>query len=89
MPKRTDLSYLNWNTGAFDSNESKNFKCKYNTEKKHLEFVSQRDSKLVQVSGENLSQDTTKTVVDDSKIQKYKQVIFFDLHFSKKVNEEK
>ena len=34
MPKHTDLSYLNWNTGAFDSNESKNFKCKYNLDKK-------------------------------------------------------
>ena len=51
MPKHTDLSYLNWSTGLCLSSDSKNFKCKSNVENKQLEFISQRDSKVVSISG--------------------------------------
>ena len=49
LPKITDLSYYNWNTGTCISNDSPNFKVDSSSEKQVLLFRNKRDRKVINV----------------------------------------
>ncbi len=49
LPKNTDLSYYNWNTGVCVSNDSPNFKVDASSGSKGLLFRNKRDRKVINV----------------------------------------
>jgi hypothetical protein len=86
LPKNTDLSYYNWNTGVCVSNDSPNFKVDASSGTKGLLFRNKRDRKVINVdpgqSSENVDNTTKRTVVK-SKKSDYKQIVIFD-HYTRR-----
>lgn len=83
LPRKTDLSYYNWYTGACHINDSKNFKSETTFEGHHLIFKNKKDRKAIPVTAEQLDSETTQRIEVTSKIPEYEQTIIFD-HFTKK-----
>ena len=84
LPKQSDLSYYNWNTGICFSNDSENFKIDSNIEKKELIFKTKRDRKKISVDINSKDPNIMKKKIL-SNIKQYKQIVFFDLHLNKNI----
>jgi hypothetical protein len=75
LPRKTDLSYYNWDTQRCFITHSKNFKVDANSEE-GLIFRNKRDRKMINVRpGKDPGDGTTRTEVDT---KEYIQVVFFD-----------
>lgn len=83
LPKKTDLSYYNWNTGACYINDSKNFKNEENYEKQELMFKNKRDRKNISIASNKVDDENSARLEVTSTIPEYEQIVIFD-HFSKK-----
>ena len=78
LPKNTDLSYYNWNTGVCVSNDSPNFKVDASSGTKGLLFRNKRDRKVINVDPEQTdTNESTKRETVVSKFPEYKQIAFF------------
>ena len=76
MPRKTDLSYYNWETQKPYTNDSKNFRVDANSEE-GLIFRNTRDRKTINVRPGKDPGDGTKRY-DDIETKEYIQVVFFD-----------
>ena len=76
LPRPTDLSFYNWDTGYCVSNDSPNFKVDASSGKEGLLFRNKRDRKIINVDPNITQEDTTKRIVIVS--DKYIQVVFYD-----------
>lgn len=83
LPKSTDLSYYNWNTGTCISNDSPNFKVDSSSEKQVLLFRNKRDRKVINVHHQSKSSDNTKRSTCKSLRKEYKQIVIFD-HYTRR-----
>mmetsp|Transcript_30493 Transcript_30493/g.27012 ORF Transcript_30493/g.27012 Transcript_30493/m.27012 type:complete len:248 (-) Transcript_30493:33-776(-) len=86
LPRKTDLSYYNWDTQKCYINDSKNFKVDANSEEGLL-FRNTRDRKIINVKPSNFyiegklkgkSKDGNETRRIDIETPEYLQVVFFD-----------
>jgi 5-formyltetrahydrofolate cyclo-ligase len=79
LPKNTDLSYYNWNTGVCVSNDSPNFKVDASSGTKGLLFRNKRDRKVINVDPEQVDgNDSTHRKPCVPRFPEYKQIVFFD-----------
>lgn len=85
MPKNTDLSYYNWNTGVCLSTDSPNFKVDASSGSKGLLFRNKRDRKVINVDpGVPLSENTTRKVIPLECLKpEYKQIVIF-IHYTRR-----
>lgn len=83
LPKSTDLSYYNWNTGTCISNDSPNFKVDSSSEKQVLLFRNKRDRKVINVHHESRGGDNTERRPFRSLRKEYKQIVIFD-HYTRR-----
>lgn len=78
-PKKTDLSFFNWNTGACVFNDSRMFKNEPDVEKKSLGFKNKRDRRVIWVDNiQETDGQSVKRIEVRSVNPVYKQIIFFD-----------
>lgn len=83
LPKTTDLSYFNWDSGQSTSNESPNFRVDANSEV-GLQFKNKRDRKVINVNPKAESPgDNTKRI--EIETHEYVQVVLYD-HFTRRRN---
>lgn len=79
IPRKSDLSFFNWNTGVCVFNDSRMFKNEADVEKKAVGFKNKRDRRIIWVDSvteaDNYSVKRTEVQPLSSV---YKQVIFFD-----------
>ena len=83
LPKSTDLSYYNWNTGVCVSNDSPNFKVDASSGQQGLLFRNKRDRKVINVDPKKKLMDNTLRYQVTSKNLQYKQIVIFD-HFTRR-----
>lgn len=76
LPKPTDLSFYNWDTGYCVSNDSPNFKVDASSGKEGLLFRNKRDRKIINVDPNSTQEDTTRRI--EIPTTKYIQVVFYD-----------
>lgn len=79
LPKKTDLSFYNWNTGFCVFNDSKIFKNEADVEQKILGFKNKRDRRIIWVDeAQEVETKSVKRFEIRSSSPIYKQIIFFD-----------
>ena len=83
LPRKTDLSYYNWNTGTCYINDSKNFKNEEVYEKQELMFKNKRNRKSLAISSDRTDDENSSRIELTSFIPEYEQIVLFD-HFSKR-----
>lgn len=84
LPKNTDLSYYNWNTGVCVSNDSPNFKVDASSGIKGLLFRNKRDRKVINVDPDQTDvSDSTKRTLCSTRWPEFKQIVIFD-HYTRR-----
>ena len=78
LPKTTDLSYYNWNTGSCVFNDTKMFKNESDIDHKRLGFKNKRDRKIVWTDIEAKENPAVKITQMETDNGLYKQIIIFD-----------
>lgn len=83
LPRKTDLSYYNWNTGTCYINDSRNFKNEEIYERQELVFKNKRDRKAISIGTERPDDENSSRTEISSSIPEYEQIVIFD-HYSKR-----
>lgn len=84
LPKNTDLSYYNWNTGICVSNDSPNFKVDASSGSKGLLFRNKRDRKVINVDPDQADgSDSTNRQPCTTRWPEFKQIVIFD-HYTRR-----